>query len=196
LPEPADGEGKILYRDLPTPAFVSSCTALTLLGQLITWTLLPLQVQPLWTVIALIGVPLAAIDGRTTWLPRRLTQAAWALMLMALGGSWLLGASGQDVLRTSAGAAVAGALYLVVWAVTRGGFGFGDVRLAPLLGAATASSSVALLIWGLTLGTALGAVHGGIRLLRRRKGGFPYAPAMIAGSYLAVVALHLLAMPP
>jgi leader peptidase (prepilin peptidase) / N-methyltransferase len=76
--------------------------------------------------------------------------------------------------------------------VTRGGFGFGDVRFAPLLGAATASHSWSLLIWGLTFGTAVGAVHGAGRLARRRVGGFPYAPSMLAGCYLAVVALMLL----
>jgi leader peptidase (prepilin peptidase)/N-methyltransferase len=196
LPEPADGDGKIAYRDLPTAGFLVACSALALLAQLVTWTLLPLQVQPLWTVLALIGVPLAAIDGRTTWLPLRLTRAAWLLLVPATAASWVLGLEQADLLRALAGAAVAGARYLLVWAVTRGGFGFGDVRFAPLLGAATASSSVALLIWGLTLGTALGAVHGGTRLLLRRTGGFPYAPSMIAGSYLAVVLLHLAGHPP
>jgi len=196
LPEPAEGDGKIPYRDLPTPWFVLTCALSALVAQLVAWTLLPLAVQPLWTVLALIGVPLAAIDGRTTWLPLRLTRAAWLLMALALAGSWLLGLESADLLRTMAGAAVAGALYLVVWAVTRGGFGFGDVRFAPLLGAATASSSAALLIWALTLGTALGALHGGTRLLLGRQGGFPYAPSMLAGSYLAVLLLHLVAHPP
>ncbi|MET0693942.1 MAG: prepilin peptidase [Propionibacteriaceae bacterium] len=196
LPEPAAGDGKIAYRDLPTPGFLWACSALALGAQLVTWTLLPLQVQPVWTVLALVGVPLAAVDARTTWLPLRLTHAAWLLMVLALAGSWALGLPLADLLRALAGAAVAGALYLLVWAVTRGGFGFGDVRFAPLLGAATASSSATLLIWGLTLGTALGAVHGGTRLLLGRKGGFPYAPSMIAGCYLAVVLLHLVAHPP
>jgi len=79
-----------------------------------------------------------------------------------------------------------------VWAVTRGGFGYGDVRYAPLLGAATAGDSWTLLIWALTLGTAVGAGHGTARLIRRRPGAFPYAPSMLAGCYLAVVARRLL----
>jgi leader peptidase (prepilin peptidase)/N-methyltransferase len=80
---------------------------------------------------------------------------------------------------------VAGLLYLLVWRVSRGGFGFGDVRFAPLIGAATAAHSWSLLLLGLFAGSVLGAVHGGIRLVRRRAGPFPYAPAMLAGAYLA-----------
>ena len=61
-----------------------------------------------------------------------------------------------------------------------------------MLGAATAAQSWTLLLWGLTLGTAVGAGHAGCRLLRRRQGVFPYAPSMLAGCYLAALALHLL----
>lgn len=70
--------------------------------------------------------------------------------------------------------------------MTRGGFGFGDVRYAPLVGAATATVSWTLLAWALVLGSLVGAVLGLVRLARRRRGAFAYAPAILAGSYLAV----------
>ena len=194
LPEPVDQADKTAYRDLATPGFTVICALLAMAAQVLALLLLPAPAQPLWTVLATAGVLLAAIDARTTWLPLRLTYVAWVLMAVAVGLSALLGATMVGVLRTVAGAAIAGALYLFVWAITRGGFGFGDVRFAPLLGATTASQSWTLLIWGLTLGTMVGAVHGGFRLLRRRLGGFAYAPSMLTGSYLAVAALHLLLM--
>jgi leader peptidase (prepilin peptidase)/N-methyltransferase len=143
-------------------------------------------------VLATVGVLLAAIDGRTTWLPLSLTRGGWALMALAIGVSAVLGAAPGDVARTALGAVVAGGLYLLVWVISRGGFGFGDVRFAPMLGAATAAQSWTLLLWGLTLGTAVGAGHAAIRLLRGRPGNFPYAPSMLAGSYLAALALRLL----
>ncbi len=192
LPEPQTPEGKTPYRDLATPSFVVVCAVIAAAAQGLTLLTLSAVVQPLWAVLATVGVLLAGIDARTTWLPRRLTHAAWVLMAVAVGLSAVLGASEAGVLRTLAGAAIAGALYLLVWTVTRGGFGFGDVRFAPLLGAALASQSWTLLVWGLTFGTLLGAVHGGWRLLRRRPESFPYAPSMLAGGYLAVPVLRLL----
>jgi leader peptidase (prepilin peptidase)/N-methyltransferase len=192
LPEPTNGGDKLPYQELAGVGFTAACSAAAVLAQLVALSWLPLSGQPLWTVLAVLGVLLAAIDARTTWLPLRLTRAAWVLMAVAVAASVALGSTTRDVIRTLAGAAIAGLLYLLVWALTKGGFGFGDVRFAPLLGAALASQSWTLLVWGLTVGTALGAVHGAIRLLRRQQGGFPYAPSMLGGTYLAVVAWRLL----
>jgi prepilin signal peptidase PulO-like enzyme (type II secretory pathway) len=44
---------------------------------------------------------------------------------------------------------------------------------------------------GLFAGSLLGAAYGGLRLLRRRTGPFPYAPALLAGAYLACGAIVL-----
>jgi len=191
LPEPVNGEGKTLYRDLATARFRLGTGALAMLGQALAWTVLPRQVQPLWTVLALVAVLLAAVDARTTWLPLPLTRAGWLLMALAVAVAIPLEATRSDTLRTLAGAAVAGGFYWVVWRVTRGGFGFGDVRFAPLLGAATASQSWALLWWGLSLGSLVGAGHAVVRLLRRQSGGFPYAPSMLAGVYLSALISYL-----
>jgi len=192
LPEPAEPDGKTAYRALATPTFVLACAGLAAVAQLVALTTLPRSVLPLWTVLATVGVLLAAIDARTTWLPLVLTRGGWALMVVALGLSLLLGLTLVDVARSAAGAAVAGLLYVLMWRATRGGFGFGDVRFAPLLGAATAGQSWTLLVWGLVLGSVTGAVHGAVRLVAGRRGGFPYAPSMLAGSYLAAVGLQLL----
>ena len=69
LPEPAEGDGKLLYRELGTTRFVAITSALAALGVAISWLSLGREVQPLWWVLAVFGVLLAAIDARTTWLP-------------------------------------------------------------------------------------------------------------------------------
>ena len=196
LPEPVGAVDKTSYRDLATGPFVAVCALVAMAAQALAAVALPPSLLPLWSVLATAGVLLAAIDARTTWLPLPLTRAAWVMGVLAVVTALVLGAPVSAAVRGLVGAVVAGGLYLAVWAVTRGGFGFGDVRFAPLLGAATASQSWTLLIWGLTLGTTVGALHGASRLLRRRSGGFPYAPSMLVGSYLAVLALHLLLGPP
>jgi leader peptidase (prepilin peptidase) / N-methyltransferase len=191
LPEPADVPDKITYRSLVTPGFLLLCGGLAAAAAALSWHSMPLAAQPLWTVLSTVGILLAAIDARTTWLPLRLTQIAWLLMVLGalaavtLGGGWPL------LLRCGVGAGTAGALYFVGWVLSRGGFGFGDVRFAPLLGAAAGADSWRLLLWALFLGTAVGGIHGLVRLARSRPGPFPYAPSMLAGSYLALAASWL-----
>jgi leader peptidase (prepilin peptidase)/N-methyltransferase len=176
-----------VYHELARPDFVLACVLCSAVAAALSWTTLPPPLQPLWSVLSVAGVLLAAVDAATTWLPLRLVQVTWVAMAVAtltgatLGGGWGL------LLRAAGGAAVAGGLYLVVWLVSRGGFGFGDVRFAPLLGAAAAAHSWGLLAGALLAGSLLGAVHGLLRLLRRRPGGFPYAPAMLGGTYLAAL---------
>jgi leader peptidase (prepilin peptidase)/N-methyltransferase len=186
LPEPAAASLKVPYRALATTRFVLVAGLLATFTAVLSWFAVPAAAMPAWLVIGTCGVLLAMIDARTTWLPLRLTQASWVLMVAAVGLGWLLGGGWQLVARAAGGAAIAGALYLVVWLLTRGGFGFGDVRFAPLIGAAAAACSWRLLIWALALGTLAGGVNGLVRLLGSRPGAFPYAPSMLAGAYLAL----------
>jgi leader peptidase (prepilin peptidase)/N-methyltransferase len=191
LPEPADVPEKITYRSLVTPGFLLLCGGLAAAAAALSWHSTPLAAQPLWTVLSTVGILLAAIDARTTWLPLRLTQIAWLLMVLATLAAAVLGGGWPMLLRCGVGAGTAGALYLVGWLLTRGGFGFGDVRFAPLLGAAAGADSWRLLLWALFLGTAVGGIHGLVRLARSRTGPFPYAPSMLAGAYLALAASWL-----
>jgi leader peptidase (prepilin peptidase)/N-methyltransferase len=136
-------------------------------------------------VLAILGVLLAAIDARTSWLPLRLTQIAWLAMAIAALVSAVLSGDIWVAGRAIVGAAIAGTLYLLVWLISRGGFGFGDVRFAPLLGAASAAGSWTLLWLTLLLGTVIGGFLGLLRLARGRREAFPYAPSMLIGAYAA-----------
>ncbi|HEY5820549.1 MAG TPA: A24 family peptidase [Propionibacteriaceae bacterium] len=187
LPEPVDTEDKKPYAALPTPGFVAGCALLAGLGVAVAGLTLTWSIQPLWWVLSSFGVLLAGIDARTTWLPLVVTRWAWLAMAVGALGSLALGAGGWVLFRVSAGAAVAGLLYLLFWLASRGGFGFGDVRFAPLIGAAASADSWSLLLWALVLGTLVGGLHGLVRLVRGRRDSFPYAPAMLVGAYLACV---------
>jgi leader peptidase (prepilin peptidase)/N-methyltransferase len=202
LPEPSaedlGNETKITYAQLARTRFIAGAAAVSVAAAIVSWTLFPVRLQPLWTVLAVLGVLVAAIDALTTWIPRRLTHVAWLAMLVAVGLAAVLGASLADAVRTGIGALLAGGLYLLMWAVSRGAFGFGDVRFAPLLGAAAAAHSWQLLAATLALGSVVGAGHGLARLslsaLRPEPGRtaeFPYAPSMLAGAYLAAVIVVL-----
>lgn len=187
LPEPADGAGKLPYADLADRRFVVGCTFLAGLAALVAWLVQPLAAQPLWWVLGTGALVLAAIDARTTWLPLSLTRLVWVALAAAGLLALLLGLGWPALLRAAGGAAAAGLLYLAAWRLSRGGFGFGDVRFAPLVGAATAADGWTTLLLGLLTGSMLGAAYGLVRRARGRTGPYPYAPALLAGAYLGVV---------
>ena len=186
LPEPQD-EDPPGYARLPTGRFLLAVGTCAALAAAVAWTALPLPVQPLWTVLALGGVLLAAVDQATTWLPLRLVQITWVAMAVAALTGAALGGGWSQLGRTAVGAGAAGALYLAFWAASRGGFGFGDVRYAPLLGAAAAADSWPLLVLALVAGALVGGLVGVARLVLRRAGSFAYAPSMLLGTYLAAL---------
>jgi leader peptidase (prepilin peptidase) / N-methyltransferase len=187
LPEPRPPhEPKTAYAALPNGRFVVTCTVLAGAGATLVGLVLPAAVWPLWWVLCAPGLVLVAVDARTTWLPLPLTrvvQAAAAvagLLAGALGGAELL-------LRGALGAAVAGLLYLLLWRLSGRALGFGDVRLAPVLGAASAAVGWPTLLAALLLGSLVGAAVGVLLALRRRPGAFAYAPSMLVGAFGAVV---------
>jgi leader peptidase (prepilin peptidase) / N-methyltransferase len=194
LPEPGDASAdKLPYAALAGWRFALVCAGLSAVAVGVSWVLVPVPARPLWVVLGTVALVLAAVDARTTWLPLPVTRLAWLAMAAAiwLGGALAALDGGAEaafaaLLPPVIGALASGTLYLLIWWLTRGGFGFGDVRYAPLVGAAAAGVSIPSLLWALALGSMVGGVYGIIRLVRRRPGQFPYAPAMLAGAYLAL----------
>jgi leader peptidase (prepilin peptidase)/N-methyltransferase len=80
-------------------------------------------------------------------------------------------------------------LYRLLYAVSRGRLGYGDVRLAGLLGGYLAWVSWGTLILGAYLATFVGGVAF-VALLLARRAGFktelPYGPPMIVGAWLGL----------
>ena len=102
-----------------------------------------------------------------------------------LAGVGLSAASGQWLASLIA-AAAAGAVFLFLGIVSRGGMGGGDVKLAAMIGAFLGAPAV---IVALFLAVALGATAGVVLLalrLRTRKDMIPFGPAMAAGAMIAV----------
>jgi leader peptidase (prepilin peptidase)/N-methyltransferase len=190
LPEPVDpaaAEEKMPYVQLATRPFAAAVGGLGAVAAGAAGLLVPPPSLSAWLVLATFGVLLAAVDARTTWLPLPLTRLAWAATALALGVGVLLGGGVGLLLRGVGGFLLAGAVFSAVWLVSRGGFGFGDVRYAPLVGAATAALDWTVLAWALVLGSLVGALVGLVRLAVGRRGAFAYAPSILAGGYLAML---------
>lgn len=193
LPEPPDtGDGVLpRYHRLGSPPMVGMSAVLGAVAGGCASTTSP----ALWPVLvgfAGIGASLTLVDLRTTFLPRQLTWACWALTGAGAVATALLVDSPSALAGRWAIAALAtSALFWLFWRL--GGMGFGDVRLAPVLGVCASVRSLdewylALVATG-ALGVALGL---GSTWWRRRHPSelgtaFAYAPAMWAGCWLALV---------
>jgi leader peptidase (prepilin peptidase) / N-methyltransferase len=147
------------------------------------WPLLPLL------VLVPVGVALAVVDWRTRLLPTRVIVPTYAvvgvLAIVAAG----LGDDWASLVRALWGLVLARGTFWLLWLVYPRGMGFGDVRLAGVLGIA-----LGLLGWGeLTLGVYAGFVIGGVsglalsavRVVDRRA--YPFGPFMLLGALLGVL---------
>lgn len=113
----------------------------------------------------------------------------------AVGGVLLLAGSLIDGDASAFGRGLLGAvtyfgLFLLLALAARGGFGFGDVKLAFLLGLYLAYQSWEVLGSGVALGIAIGGVVAiGLLIAGRagRKAKIPFGPAMVFGAYGALV---------
>lgn len=145
---------------------------------------------PLGLVLVSVLFALAVIDLDCQRLPRALVWPLYPITAVGLGLAAVLGAEVSWV-----GVAVGASAWLVVvgglWLVTRGrGMGFGDVTLAPVLGATLGALGVGTSIVGLFLAFILGAMVGVVLLMRKRaqRGSqLAFGPFLIGGWALAAV---------
>ena len=141
----------------------------------------------LWFVAVALVLTLTDIDHKR--IPNRIlypgTIVATALLAAgaALEGAW------ADLWRALGGGAAYFAFLLLVALAARGGFGFGDVKLALLLGEFTAFRGWDVLAAGVFLAFIMGGTLSLALLLSRRAGRkdmIPFGPAMVLGAFLAV----------
>lgn len=143
----------------------------------------------LWAPYLGVGLPLAAVDLRTTFLPKRLN--AWAGAAMVAGLAPLAVTDWRAAIGAVIGASAAFTFFYVAWRVSSA-LGFGDVRLALLIGAVSGQGGVSAWTTALLAGTGLGALHGiGHALWARRDPGrprhFAFGPALWLGPLVGAV---------
>ena len=147
---------------------------------------------PAYLYLAALGVALALIDLDVRKLPNALTLPAYFVgpFLLAVAvlshddGGW------DALLRALGGLAAMYGFYFVLWYVTRGrGMGFGDVKLAGVLGLFLAFLGWNVWLVGLFAGFFVGGVVSILLLAAgraERKSRVPYGPFMLTGAFIAV----------
>lgn len=174
---------------LPTWRFLTGVAVSVFVGVVVIGASVPPDRWPVWIGICTVGVLLAWIDARTTWLPAGLTRilglATLVGYLAVTAGRWI---DGEPVLHTLIPGLVAlgaGALFLVVHLSSRGALGFGDVRLIVPLVLAAASVSLQTAMAALLVGTVGAACWAVVRRLISGRTEFAYGPWLVAGCLLA-----------
>jgi leader peptidase (prepilin peptidase)/N-methyltransferase len=185
-PAPEDEPGGI-FSDLGTRRFRLVLAGVCLASGVATLATTAPVLWPVWAPLVALGPLLGLIDAHTTFLPLRLNYLALALVTAGVAVSCWLRADWWPALLAVAGGAGATAFYALVWWLSRGQLGFGDVRLAGLLGVAAGATSLSVLVQTFVLGSLIGAVWAIISRLRGRRDGFAYGPSMLIGAPAALL---------
>lgn len=139
--------------------------------------------------LAAVTIALALIDLDTHTLPNKIVLPAYAVGAVLLTGAALAGGEPERLLPALIGGVALFGLYLLMALLYPGGMGFGDVKLAGVLGMYLGWLGWAPLAVGAFGAFLLGGVFSLVLILTRkanRKSGIPFGPWMLAGAWLGI----------
>lgn len=145
---------------------------------------------PAYLYLAAVAIALTAIDLDTLRLPDAIVLPSYSIGLALLVPPMIAGQAWDAGTRSLLAAGALFAFYYVIATVHRG-MGFGDVKLALLLGLYLGFLGWQFLAVGAFAGFLLGGVVGVVLLAAgraTRKTKIPFGPYMLAGAFLAVFA--------
>jgi leader peptidase (prepilin peptidase) / N-methyltransferase len=139
--------------------------------------------------LAAVSVALALIDLDTHRLPNQIVLPSYLVGAALLGVSGILAGDYAALLRAALSLCILGAVYLALALAYPGGMGFGDVKLAGVLGLFLGYLGWGELVVGAFAAFLLGGIFAvGLVLARRatRKSGIPFGPWMLAGAWVGI----------
>jgi leader peptidase (prepilin peptidase) / N-methyltransferase len=139
--------------------------------------------------LAAISVVLALIDLDTHTLPNRIVLPSYVVGVVLLGAASVSSGDYPALLRAGIGMAALWLAYLAMALAYPGGMGFGDVKLAGVLGLYLAWVGWGALAVGAFAAFLLGGLFSiGLIIARKagRKSGIPFGPWMLAGAWVGI----------
>jgi leader peptidase (prepilin peptidase)/N-methyltransferase len=176
---------------LGPPVWLTAPIGAVIFGTL-AWALGPVPELAAFLVVAAVGLPLGAIDVACHRLPDPLVGGAFALAVPLLALAALVEGRPGPLVRAGLAALVMFTGYLVLALLPRADLGFGDVKLAGLLGLLLGWLGWPAVLLGALLPHLLnGPVALGLLLSgrARRNTALPLGPALLGGAWLAAVAV-------
>lgn len=144
---------------------------------------------PAYLVFFTALLAVSVIDLQLNIIPNRIVYPTIFVSLPLLAGAAAAEGDAGRLGQALVGAAAAWAALLVIHLIQPQGMGFGDVRLAFVLGLFLGWIDLRLVLIGLFLGFLLGSVLGLLMVLlsqRGRRDHIPFGPFLAAGAALAV----------
>jgi len=147
----------------------------------------------LWLVpLVPVGVALSVIDWRTRLLPKWVVLPATVLTILLVVAVGLATGERDTLVRALVGMVATRSYFWVMWWIRSAGMGFGDVRLAAVVGLVLAWEGWGALAIGVVggfvafvlPGIALAVLRRDISLMRKP---FPYGPSMLVGAVVGLV---------
>jgi leader peptidase (prepilin peptidase)/N-methyltransferase len=139
----------------------------------------------LWFVAVTVTLTLTDLD--TKLIPNRILFPGTVVGLVLLMGGAIV--EGGPILRPLVGGGIYFGLLFVLALIARGGFGFGDVKLAFMLGLFTSFQSWDTLIVAILAAFLLGGFVSAFLVvfrIRSRKDAIPFGPYLVVGAYIAI----------
>jgi leader peptidase (prepilin peptidase) / N-methyltransferase len=149
-----------------------------------TWAL------PAFLLLGAALVALSVIDLEHFLLPNRIIYPVGAASVVLLAIAAVADPDGEAFVRALACALGAGLVFVVLHLISPRAMGFGDVRLAFLLGLDLGWIGVGDVVLGLLLGFVYGAVVGLVLIAtgaRSRRDHIPFGPFLAAGAVTALL---------
>lgn len=144
---------------------------------------------PAFLYLTAVGIALALIDLDFRRLPNAIILPSYAVLAVLFGAAALITGDGAAALRVLIGGATLWGIYFILAVARPGGMGFGDVKLAGLLGGAMAWLGWGSLVVGAFSAFLLGGLFAIGLLVAGRAGRaskVPFGPWMILGAAVGI----------
>ncbi|MCW2766333.1 MAG: prepilin peptidase [Nocardioides sp.] len=188
----APEDPKERYADIATlpglawKSALASGVAAALIGLSLGWDWSLLVILPLVPI----SVALAVVDWRTRLLPTKVVAPSYVLTIAMVLVVFAITHDLDDLTRAGLGWLVAGGLFFVLWFIYPPWMGYGDVRLAGVLGIALGHLGWGPLVFGVWCGFLLGGIGGSLLALLRivERKAYPFGPFMLIGALVGILA--------
>ncbi|SDJ76635.1 leader peptidase (prepilin peptidase) / N-methyltransferase [Nocardioides sp. YR527] len=198
LPEPVDDPPAVPYATVAgwAPLLPLAVAVSAALAGLLAWRVEPSRLMVALVPLLPLCVLLAYVDWRVQRLPKVPILVAIAVGLGLLAAEWLWTHDTAAALSALAGLVIARSAFWLLWRVLPHAMGFGDVRLAALVGLVLGRLGWEQLALGLWAGLAIFGVWGIGRAVAQRsrtamREPLAYGPFMILGMLVGVLAVSL-----
>jgi leader peptidase (prepilin peptidase)/N-methyltransferase len=147
-------------------------------------------VLPAFLYAGAIGVALAMIDYDTKKLPNRIVLPSYVVVLGLLAIPAVTDGAWHNYVRALLGMVALYGFFYLLWFLYPKGMGFGDVKLAGVLGLLLGWLGWGAVVVGGFFGFLLGGVVGGALMALQRAGrktAIPFGPFMLVGAFIAIL---------